>query len=230
VGLLIGLGAGALSLAALLYWALGLSEGVYLGPRVVAWLYDRTAARYDGIKKTEPEDDRRYLARPLLTALDSVPAPLVLDVATGTGRLPLALLCEDDFAGRVIGLDSSRRMLAGAQAHLAAYGGRSELLYGDAGRLPFADGTFDAVTCMEALEFTRRPRATLAEFQRVLKPGGVLLVSNRVGWDCLWYPGRDCGRGRVEALLRAAGMEDVQREAWQVYYDLVWACKAEDGA
>ncbi len=224
VGLLAA-GATLLALALLGYWALVLSEGVYLGPRVVTWLYDRVAGRYDAIKNLDPGDDSVFLARPLLLALGEFIEPLVLDVGTGTGRLPLALLAEEEFAGRVIGLDRSGPMLSQARPKLARHGGRSYLLRGDAGHLPFPDASFAAVTCLEALEFTTRPKETLREMVRVLRPGGTLLISNRVGTDVLWYPGRHCGRGRAEALLKALGMVQVETERWQVYYDLVWASK-----
>jgi len=221
--------AGGLALAALgllAYWALVLSEGVYLGPRVVIWLYDQVAPRYDRIKNSDPQDDARYLARPLLVALDRCLAPQVLDVGTGTGRLPRALLAEADFAGSVVGIDRSRGMLAQAAPRLA---GRSAvaLACADGGHLPFGDGAFDAVTCLEALEFMPDPRATLREMARVLKPGGVMLVSNRVGCDALAYPGRLCGRGRLERELTRMGLEVVESERWQVYYDLVWARKRD---
>jgi ubiquinone/menaquinone biosynthesis C-methylase UbiE len=227
VALLGGLAAALAAVALLLYWALVLSEGVYLGPRVVTWLYDRVAPRYDRLKNLDPADDTRCLARPLLLALDSVAEPTILDVATGTGRLPLALLAEEGFAGRIVGVDRSRVMLAKARPKLGQDLLRSPLVLADAGRLPFAAGAFAAVTCLEALEFTSSPQATLRELLRVLRPGGTLLLSNRVGTDCLWYPGRLCGRGRLEAALRELGLEQVEREPWQVYYDLVWAKKRE---
>ena len=211
------------ALGLVVYWAVVLSEGVYLGPRAVIWLYDRTARRYDRIKDADPHDDARYLARPLLLTLQAVDEPRVLDVATGTGRLPEALLSEDDFTGQVVGIDRSRGMLAEAQKKLAGRGGVVGLLLAAAECLPFPDASFDAVTCLEALELLANPKEALRECVRVLKPGGVLLASNRVGWDALWFPGRWCGRGRVEVLLRALGLEDVEREPWQVHYDLVWA-------
>ena len=223
---LMALGAVLLALGAGAYWALVLSEGVYLGPRVVRLLYDRAAPRYDRIKNADPEDDVRYLARPLLTALDAAPAPLVLDVATGTARLPLSLMAEPIPGLRVVGIDCSPGMLGRAQRKLEPYPHVQALALADAGYLPFADDAFTAVTCLEAIEFTPRPRATLRELVRVLQPGGVLLISNRVGVDCLWFPDQRCGRGRVEAWLRELGLVDIEREAWQVYYDLVWAKKA----
>ena len=229
LGLLMAASAALAALALVAYWALVLSEGAYLGQRTVTWLYDRAASSYDRIKNSDAADDRRYLARPLLMALDAVEAPRVLDVATGTGRLPLALLAERDFCGDVLALDRSAGMLARARARLEAFlplgEARCRLMRADAAHLPLHDGAFDAVVCLEALEFTANPRRSAQELLRVLKPGGVLLVSNRVGLDALWYPGKHCGRGRLEALLRSLGARPVERESWQVYYDLVWARK-----
>lgn len=94
-----------------------------------------------------------------------------------------------------------------------------------ADRLAFADGTFDAVTCLEALEFMPDPRKAIAEMVRVLKPGGVLLVSNRVGWEARFLPGRCCGRGRMEKVLATHPLRDIHTQLWQVHYDLIWARK-----
>ena len=116
-------------------------------------------------------------------------------------------------------LAEARRKPAGVQQEALC------LARADAGRLPFPDAIFHAVACIEALEFTQRPRETVREMVRVLRPGGVLLVSNRVGCDALAYPGRLCGRGRLERALHRLGLEAVESERWQVYYDLVWARK-----
>ena len=89
IGLLASLG--LLLLALFLYWAFVTTEGAYLGARVVAWTYDLTARRYDNIKKFNRREDVWFLAQPMLLALNGVDCPLILDVATGTGRLPDAL-------------------------------------------------------------------------------------------------------------------------------------------
>jgi ubiquinone/menaquinone biosynthesis C-methylase UbiE len=215
------LGAGVLAAGILLYWELSVCEGAHLGPRVVTWLYDRFAARYDGVKKFDDDDEAYYLAGPLLAELDAE-APFVLDVAAGTGRVPLALLREPRFNGRVVGLDLSRAMLAQAAPKLAPYRDRAALLRHAARPLPFPDETFDALTCLEALEFMPDPAPTLAEFARVLRPGGLLLVSRRK--SRLLF-GLVHSRARDEQLVRAAGLERVTTHVWQVDYDQVWARK-----
>lgn len=219
------LAVGLLMLAALAYWQLVIAEGTYLGPRIVALLYDWSAPAYERIKQFEAAYEQWFLGLPLAQALDAIPAPLVLDVGTGTGRLPRALLFQPRFRGRVVGVDLSRRMLGQAARLLRPYAGRVSLIWQDARNLPFLDDSFDAVTCLEVLEFTPDPKGVLRELVRVLRPGGVLLVSNRVGRDALFLPGRTFPRLTFEALLKSLGLEEVNVQPWQVDYDLAWAVK-----
>jgi SAM-dependent methyltransferase len=166
------------------------------------------------------------LARPILNALRAVEQPLLLDVATGTARLPLTLIGEDDFRGHVVGLDYSRQMLRVAAEKLAASGraDRVDLVYQPAEALPFPDGTFDAVACLEALEFTPDPDAVLAELARVLRPGGLLLLTNRKGTGARMMPGKtQPGKALVEKLGAQFGFVDVSLDIWQVDYEQVWA-------
>jgi ubiquinone/menaquinone biosynthesis C-methylase UbiE len=212
---------------AVLYWLLVLTEGAYLGKRVVTALYDWGAASYDGVKNVQPSDDAVFLARPLLTTLEGLDRPMALDVATGTGRLPLALLRQWGFRGRVVGLDLSVRMLAIARRRTHAQRSRVGLIRQNAMALPFADSCFHAVTCIEALEFLPRPLQALAEMVRVLRPGGQLLISNRVGMDALFLPGRAYPLRVLEGRLCALGLQSVQTRRWQVHYDLLQARKPE---
>ncbi len=221
---LIALVVGLVAVGAFLYWQLVIAEGAYLGPRVVALLYDWSARAYDRIKGYDPAYERWFLSTPLVRALQAIPSPLVLDVGTGTGRLPRLLLSEEGFRGRVIGLDYSLRMLREA-AHHVNDGMRCLLLHQEASALPFEDETFTAVTCLEALEFTPNPRRTLEELVRVLQPGGLLLVSNRIGKDARLLPGRSFSPEEFEAVLRNLGLEMIHTQSWQEDYDLVWAVK-----
>jgi len=172
-----------------------------------------------------PHEDAHHLARPLLGALKGVESPVVLDVAVGTGRLPLALLRQWDFAGRTVGLDLSQQMLSiGRCKTNGRYGGLA-LIRADAMVLPFAASAFDAVTCVEALEFLPNPRHALLELVRVLCPGGQLLVTNRVGADAYFFPGRAFRRKELEKRLRTLGLTNVRTRRWQVHYDLIQAQK-----
>jgi ubiquinone/menaquinone biosynthesis C-methylase UbiE len=149
-------------IAVIFYWLFITTEGTYLGSGVVAKLYDWSAKSYDRIKDEDPIDEAEYLALPLLEEIKDLSAPLVLDVATGTGRLPLALLRQLDFRGHLIGLDLAAKMLEQAQDRLAWYRHRFDLVQQNALTLPFRDNSFDVVTCLEALEFMTNPRRAIA--------------------------------------------------------------------
>ncbi|MBN1813122.1 MAG: methyltransferase domain-containing protein [Anaerolineae bacterium] len=222
----LGLGLlGLVVLGLLAYWQLVIAEGTYLGPRIVALMYDWSAKAYERIKQYNPGDEQWFLGLPLARSLELIPAPLVLDVATGTGRLPRALLRQPPFEGRVIGLDLARRMLTQAVDRTAQFADRLTYIWQDARNLPFDDDTFDAVTCLEALEFTPDPREVLAELVRVLRPGGVLLTTNRVGRDAKLLPGRAFPREEFEDTLHQFPLEDIKVQSWQMDYDLIWAIK-----
>jgi SAM-dependent methyltransferase len=217
---------GLILLGLLLYWQLIIAEGAYLGPRVVVLLYDWSARLYERIKQFDVGAEQWFLGLPLTRALELIPASLVLDVATGTGRLPRAIMRQPSFDGRVIGLDLSRRMLREASKNTAQFANRLTYIWQDARCLPFDDDTFDAVTCLEALEFTPNPQATMEELVRVLRPGGVLLVTNRIGRDAKLLPRRTFPQDAFERVLREYPLEDIKVRAWQMDYDLAWAIKA----
>ena len=111
--------------------------------------------------------------RALVAAIDPAPSDRVLDVATGTGLVAVELVrrggCE------VVGLDQSEEMLSGARARLAAEPALSDrvtFVRGEAERLPFADGEFDALTFTYLLRYVDDRAATMRELARVVRPGG----------------------------------------------------------
>jgi ubiquinone/menaquinone biosynthesis C-methylase UbiE len=210
------------ALAALLHWQLNLAEGVYLGRRVVVWLYDRFAPRYDAVKQFNQRDEDWFLGKPLAQVLQNVTSSQVLDVATGTARLPMALLRQPTFTGRVIGLDLSRKMLRQAAINTAKHKDRVTFIWQDATCLPFTDASFDAVTCLEALEFLPDMSAALAEMVRVLRPGGIFFITNRIGPGMRWMPGRTMSSQELAGFLESLSLTDVRAAVWQVDYDLVW--------
>jgi ubiquinone/menaquinone biosynthesis C-methylase UbiE len=214
-----------LPLLLLLYWELVIAEGAHLGPWVVVWLYNLVATRYDRIKQFDLQVEADLLGLPAAAALAGVNAPRVLDVACGTGRVARALLRQPAFDGRVVNLDLAARMLAVSRQACAAWPDRVDWLRAPASALPFAACTFDAVACLEALEFLPDARAALAECARVLRPGGLLLTTNRVGLEAWLLPGKTYSRPAFERLLGQLPLGGLVVQPWQVEYDLAWAWK-----
>ncbi|MDZ4769030.1 MAG: class I SAM-dependent methyltransferase [Chloroflexota bacterium] len=213
----------ALAIVALGWWLLIASEGVYLGRRVVIWLYDVYAGRYDDIKQYRRDIEHQFLAQPILDEFAPRTDPLVLDVATGTGRLPLALVRHARFNGRVIAADLSREMLIRAADKLDDASNVAFALAA-AEHLPFPDATFELVTCLEAIEFMARREPVLEELMRVLRPGGLLLLTNRINTRLM--PGKTYSEDALVEALSEYDTESIYIEHWQVDYDLVWVRKS----
>jgi len=226
---LLSLLAGTLVISGLIvlgWWLLIETEGTYLGQRVVVWLYDVYANRYDSIKRFRSEYDHMFLAQPVMAAMNPHRSPLVLDVATGTARFPAALLRHAHFQGRIVGVDLSRKMLGRAARKISDE--RVTFMWCPAEYLPFPDNTFDVVACLEALEFMSSPEKVVAELARVLRPGGVLMMTNRI--NTRYMPGKTWMRDQVEAILSEQGIPESRVERWQVDYDLVWGRKDRDSS
>jgi SAM-dependent methyltransferase len=128
----------------------------------------------------------------------------VLDVGCGTGytltRLPPW--------ARGVGLDRSSHALGLA----ASRGLRAQLVQGDMGRLPFAAGSFDAVLALDVLEHLQDDHGAAAEVARVLRPGGVALVTVPA-FRFLWSAHdealshvRRYRLGEIAEVLRSAGL------------------------
>ena len=204
-------------------------EGVHLGPRAQAWLYDRWSRKYDEGKRASQLRDAELLARPLLDLLKDVPEPFVLDFATGTGRLSYALLSEPEFKGQIIALDLSQGMLEQAAAKVkgrgdpAPTGADIEFLRHVALPLPFADAAFDVVCCLEVLELFPNMDVPLAELTRVLRPGGVLLSTR--GTEESGRKAKVKSKADYGALLQKYNVDNFEITPWWKLFDRVIAVK-----
>jgi demethylmenaquinone methyltransferase / 2-methoxy-6-polyprenyl-1,4-benzoquinol methylase len=110
----------------------------------------------------------------LVSRFDVRPEQAVLDVATGTAAVAIELVRRTGC--RVVGLDQSREMLATGRERIGRAGlaDRIDLIEGTAERLPFEDGSFDALSFTYLLRYVRDPAATMAELARVVRPGGTI--------------------------------------------------------
>jgi SAM-dependent methyltransferase len=128
--------------------------------------YDVEAARYDATRGGEPR--ARSAARAIL-ALIPERARTLLDVGCGTGLVTERL---ERPGLRVFGMDAAPGMLAVAAGRLGP-----ALVLGDCLRLPFADGSLDAVSAVWLLHLLPDAPGVVAECARVLRPGGVFVTT-----------------------------------------------------
>jgi len=152
-------------------------KGAIAAPENVRTMFDRIVPRYDLMNHimTFGMDIpwRDLLARKAAT-IEGRTSARVLDVATGTGDVALAI--RKAGATHVTGLDFSPEMIAAAKAKLVKSGMDGiTFVEGDAMALPFDDGAFDAATVSFGLRNMPDYGAAVAEMSRVLRLGGRLL-------------------------------------------------------
>ncbi len=110
----------------------------------------------------------------------------ILDVGCATGRLLDRLAAAG--ARSLAGSDLAPRIVDVARAKLADRGIEADLRPADAeSELPWPPGSFDVVTSTGVLHHFMRPEAALAEIERVLRPGGRLVMSDA----CFFPPARE---------------------------------------
>ena len=103
----------------------------------------------------------------------------VLELGVGTGLSLPAFKTSLE----ITGIDLSAAMLEKARERARALDRRTPLLIMDAGRLAFADDSFDAVAAMFVMTVVPDPVAVMSEIQRVLKPGGAAVIVNHFSRD-----------------------------------------------
>jgi len=126
--------------------------------------------------------------RAIADALALGPGVRVLDVGCGSGDFCAQALAR---GARVSGIDAAPAMIEIASRRAR----RADLCVGAMERLPWDDGTFDAVTGFNSLQFTEDPAAALREWARVVRPGGAVAI-------CAWAPREECEVDAVESVLR----------------------------
>jgi demethylmenaquinone methyltransferase/2-methoxy-6-polyprenyl-1,4-benzoquinol methylase len=152
--------------------------------------------------------------RALVAGINPGPDQHVLDVAAGTGLVTAELVRQG--AGRVTALDQSEDMLAGAQARATsdpALAQRVAFVQGEAERLPFDDGHFDALSFTYLLRYVDDRDATMRELARVVRPGG------RIGMLEFGVPSQPVLRAAWRAYTRV-GLPAIGRLASPAWYEV----------
>ncbi|GAA2922148.1 demethylmenaquinone methyltransferase [Streptomyces thioluteus] len=138
-------------------------------PHEVAAMFDDVAAKYDLTNDVISLGQARRWRKDVARAVAARPGEKVLDLAAGTGTSSLSFSADGAY---VVPCDFSLGMLTeGKKRHPWM-----PLTAGDATRLPFADGVFDAVTISFGLRNVHDTDAALSELLRVTKPGGRVVI------------------------------------------------------
>jgi SAM-dependent methyltransferase len=148
---------------------------------------------------------RRRVLRAAIDRLPIAPDARVLDAGCGSGRM----LDELTRYGQVCGVDLSAEAVAASRRR------GHEVVRAAIEAMPFRDGAFDLVTCLDVLEHTPDDRVALAELCRVTRPGG-LLIASVPAYQGLWSwhdeanrHFRRYNRSRLRALAWSAGWDVV---------------------
>ena len=147
-------------------------------------IYSSRAADYHRMIAAEDADGRLLDA---VRAVAHFAGKRVLDLGSGTGRLPLLMAGE---AGSVVALDLHAAMLREQRAQQAAVNGNWGLVQGDMRQLPFPAGWAEVVLAGWAIghlrgwyeaDWTKQVSRILAEMERVCAPGGALVIMETLG-------------------------------------------------
>jgi SAM-dependent methyltransferase len=169
---------------------------------------------YPGERVTPADEPwEQHRARYLRIAARVAPGMRVLDAGCGIGYGAAIL---NEAGARVVGVDASAEAIARARA---GYPG-PDYLVGDVLSLPFADASFDVITCLEVIEHVDDPQRLVRELARMLRRGGALFLSTpNARMERLHERGIGSAEnpyhlspfrpGRLRRLVRRAGLDAV---------------------
>ena len=184
----------------------------------IAGLFSRAAPEYDQIGP-------RFFAhfgRRLVEVAQITAGEHVLDVATGRGAALFPAAARVGAGGRIVGIDIAQGMVDETSASIRGMGlANAQAQRMDAENLDFGDACFDAVLCGFAVFFFPNAHAALAEFRRVLKPGGRLAISTWGRDDERWAWLGDLRQKYAPAQFRqpaGAGNDFKQPEAMRALF------------
>ena len=134
-----------------------------------AGVWNSGGERYEEISRGIADSIEHCVLR-----LNPQPGERILDLATGTGWTSRLVARR---GAKVVGVDLGAELVATATQRAKAEGLDIEYRVGDAERLPFADGEFDAVISTCGIMFATRPEAAAAELARVCRKGGRIALT-----------------------------------------------------
>ena len=141
-------------------------------------MFDDIAPTYDRLNHVLSMNvDKLWRRHALQEIVDGTPQR-ILDVACGTGDSTISIARAAAEGSEVIGADISEGMMAlvKGKAEKAGVGERISLQVADGEALPYGEGAFDRVTCAFGIRNFEHKERGLAEFRRVLKPGGKAVI------------------------------------------------------
>lgn len=141
-------------------------------------MFDSIAPSYDRLNHVLSMNvDKAWRRHALKEIVDGTPQR-ILDVACGTGDSTVSIAKAAAEGSRVTGADISEGMMALVpdKARKAGVADRIDLQIADGENLPFGEGAFDRVTCAFGIRNFEHREKGLAEFRRVLKPGGRAVI------------------------------------------------------
>ncbi|HXD41936.1 MAG TPA: bifunctional demethylmenaquinone methyltransferase/2-methoxy-6-polyprenyl-1,4-benzoquinol methylase UbiE [Ramlibacter sp.] len=144
--------------------------------RRVRGVFDSVAPRYDLMNDLMSAGLHRAWKTYTVLAANVRPGDRVLDIAGGTGDLALAFSKKVGATGQVVHTDINEAMLRTGRDRLLDAGVSLPTIVCDAEKLPFSSDGFDLVSVAFGLRNMTHKDAALTEMNRVLKPGGKLLV------------------------------------------------------
>lgn len=207
----------------------------------VTGLYSRVAATYGKIGP----DLFAPFGRDLVAHMNLSLGARVLDVATGRGAVLFAAAEQVGSAGFVVGIDLAEQMVQETAADLRERQMTNATVQQmDAEHLAFPSASFDAVLCSHALPLFPQVERAIAEFHRVLHPGGKVGICMPYGGDerWLWYTQlifayshtyhlstewvpRILDSSEVTRLLRESGFVEISTASQE--YEFVYATAQE---
>lgn len=142
----------------------------------ISEMFNDISPRYDFLNHFLSLGIDRSWRKRLVRLLEKNNPRSILDVATGTGDLAIAM--AEIKPEKIVGIDIAVKMLATGQAKVEELGLEKliTLIQGDAEKIPFPDGSFDAVTVAFGVRNYENLVLGLTEMKRVLRPGGVMMI------------------------------------------------------